>query len=428
MSNLYPQGQNYQNLLNQYIYGAPGAQAGAPAQGPQVEQIISGYQQQREGAARTEEYLAKTEKEIVRETLKPVMEKVAAHRKMSLKEYMGTDKEEMLGLVKEASQQLQDLAGMSKIHADSLAYRTSGAGLMEWVMERVKAGEKLPPGKDVFDFGAIKAEDLGYDSSAARWDSPKKTQEFNEFMEYQPKYDIQEMYNQLQEAPEAEKPTMMPEASMAPAVQAGEDASMSGGLLAQIADPAYISEQFGLAKKAGMEEIGDWYTRAARELEQRGISQYGGLMGSQYERDVGGVLGKRGEMESTLGRELRTAQIGMERQNLYDVLNAMTNLQTLQSNLQTARTSPWIGAAQSLASAPYGQTTTTPYQGVGMIPAAISGAYAGLGLYGMGQNLGLWGQGQDNQPATSYGAGTSGLNLAGTQNLYNQYTGSNLWN
>jgi hypothetical protein len=81
------------------------------------------------------------------------------------------------------------------------------------------------------------------------------------------------------------------------------------------------------------------------------------------------------------------------------MLTALTNLQSLQANIQAQRTAPWISAAQNIATAPYGtstQITTTP--GVGAFPSALGGAYAGAGL---GNYLGNWWQNRNQPQATS---------------------------
>lgn len=384
MTNLMQPGSPYQDLLNQYIYGGGfGAGAGIGGQAatggmPAATDIISEYERQVAGA---EEAIEQTETlggDITKELLFSV-------RKGDLNPA-------------EAQQRLQDLTGKSQKEASRLA----NIAYYQYQRETNPKFEEFInlPYLDQEAVKYIKAEQYKeYSKDESEFlDLPYLDQEVISYMESPEFTQTSEIFAPVEEriAPEGEAPV------------APEGEVPEGGVLAEIMDPTWIAKQFGLAKEKGMEEIGGWYEQAARELEQRGIGQYGGLMGSQYERDVGGILGRRGEMESTLGRELSTAQIGMERQNWFDVLNALTGLQTLQSNLQTQRVTPWIQTAQQQTALPYQAlgstvTQTSPYQGPGLIQAGIGGAYAGAGL---ANYLGNWGQGY-NQPATPYGGMTN---------------------
>ena len=381
MSNLYGKlggNQGIQDLLNQYIYGIPAG--GQTAQrGTSAQDIISGYQQQRKEATETEAGLKSLEGDLKTQTLKSFFDYLDERNQMSSEERANTY-EDLNKKRKETIQQLQDLIGTSEADANLL---TASAEMK--MLNKFK--------KDNPEEAKAEAEMEGFASSPMLhydWMNIPGVAEATEkkgALSYVNKMANSDEMNKIYEYSTGEIPTE--EITTTP----GETTTTpEGGLLGDIMNKDWIAQQFGLVKEGSMKDISDWYDRAARELEQRGIGQYGGYMGSPYERDVGGILGKRGEMESTLGRELETAKIGMERQNWYDMLNALTGLQTLQSNLQTAQTTPWLGAAQQMTNVPWGQTTTQTSPGVGIFPGFIGGTEAGLGLYGIGKNLGFWGQ------------------------------------
>lgn len=180
--------------------------------------------------------------------------------------------------------------------------------------------------------------------------------------------------------------------------------------------PEQLAEQYDILRQQGRRGIEDWYQQAQREFERRGIGQYGGYMGTPVERDIGGILGQRGRMETELGAQLGLSELQARQQLPYGQLQTLEDVRRWEAQNLLQQQAPWIGVGQQMYALPWGQTTTATQQtpGPGIIPGAISGAYTGAGLYGMGQNLGWWGQqrtpyggGMVNIPAT-YGGSPSG--------------------
>ena len=409
------QGAGYQDLLNQYIYGVPAERLSGPrtmGEMPSAQNIIQQYETSKEAAAEAEKPYLEQQADIKNILLKPVYEtalKLANNNQDIL------SNPEFQEHAKRAEEELGALTGLTGEDPTIAVRAIATQAVKDSSGEENVLGSEYK-GKQIRSL-ASPGESSNRFSIFKNWkDEIKDTLNSQSF---------KDTYSMITGT---EKPGVTPSPEMVgTTTEIGNQApaTPTGGILENIMDKDWIAKQFALAEEGGKKDIADWYNQAARELEQRGIGQYGGYMGSPYERDVGGILGKRGEMESTLGRELETAKIGMERQNWYDMLNALTGLQTLQSNLQTAQTTPWLGASQQMTNVPWGQTTTQTSPGVGIFPGFIGGTEAGLGLYEMGQNLGFWGQ--QKQPATSYGAGTTSpvFQLSGTQNLYNQLISGN---
>lgn len=418
MQNLMQQQPQYQNLLNQYIYGTPGGGIGgmegmAPTGGlPTAQQAIEQYRTQKEMVTEAERPMKELTRDLRIELLAPVY-KAAQNAAMNLQD--PTKSNEYNKAMATAKEELNVLAGMNADEVENWISATTKKGVQDIEPQIPKSFRKT----------------MYYITQTGKEIPEKITGKYPEIQNVLQSAD----FSQVAKGITQPQPAIQPEVPIAPTGEmqtaegavspvTGEATTPAGGILGQLMQsPQYLTEQFTLAKEQGMKDISDWYQQAQRELEQRGIAQ-GGYLGSQYERDVGGILGRRGEMETQLGSSLRQAEIAATRQNWYDMLNALSNLQTLQGNLQAQQTAPWLGAAQQMTNVQPGYTTTQSSPGVGIFPGMIAGGYAGAGLAKGLSNFG----GIQNQPATSYGAGlmTPGLSLTGTQNLWNKYI-ANPW-
>lgn len=188
----------------------------------------------------------------------------------------------------------------------------------------------------------------------------------------------------------------------------------------QAQSPEQLAQMYNLMQQQGQRGIEDWWNQAQRELEQRGISQRGGYEGSGTIQDLGSLLAQKGRMQQDLGTQLGLSQMQAGLQLPYQQLSALEPVRQFEANYQLQQQAPWISFGSQQLALPWGQaqSTTTPGSSVGVIPGAISGLYSGMGLYGMGQNLGWWGI--QNQPATAYGAGGTGP-MSWNPNAYDMY-------
>ena len=200
-----------------------------------------------------------------------------------------------------------------------------------------------------------------------------------------------------------------------------------GGLAGQIMaqTPEQISAQYDILRKQGMQGIADWQAQAMREMEQRGISQGGGYLGSLQNKDTQAILANALKQQTELGQNLGLSELQTQMAQPYQQLSALTPLQQYEQNYGLSQQQTYLDPAIQFLMAPWGQATSrsTQLPGMGVLPGAYLGAATAGNIYNMANQLGWW-----NSPATAYGGGIGGQSfisspLAGTglQSTWNTY-------